>query len=323
MTDPQPLRRDVLGGAALAALAAALSTGLSASGCGTDGAGAPDSDGGGSADSAGWSAARSVTFGGYGAWWDVYDWAPSMNPQGPPVMTAADTSRLVDIGVDALYIQTAHRAVEQDLLDEEILRDLINSAQADGLRVISWYLPEHLDTDLDFRRLAAPVALGVDGIGIDLESDAEKDITARNDRAVAVAEALRTAHPDMPMTAIVNPPVLYDELNQIWWPRFPWEALGGYFDAWMPMAYWSLRNGKWADPKRYVSENVKRVRSHVGDENLPVHALGGLAEATDVASVRAMGEAMRETDCIGGSLYDDRTTDPVLYGVMLQEFGDR
>jgi hypothetical protein len=59
----------------------------------------------------------------------------------------------------------------------------------------------------------------------------------------------------------------------------------------------------------------------VGDESLPVHALGGLAEATGAEAVRAMGEAMRETHCIGGSLYDDRTTDALLYGVMLQEFG--
>lgn len=91
------------------------------------------------------------------------------------------------------------------------------------------------------------------------------------------------------------------------WPGFPWRALAPYYDAWMPMAYWSYRTpGEyWHDGYRYTKENVDRVRLRLGD---PDAVLSPIGSPTTAAHIEGMIRAVRETGAVGGSVYDWAST---------------
>ena len=69
----------------------------------------------------------------------------------------------------------------------------------------------------------------------------------------------------------------------------------------------------------YTAENIDRMRAHVGDPNLPCHALGGIGDATYPEDVAGMYQAAAERGCLGGSLYDYRTTTDETW-TALQQF---
>jgi hypothetical protein len=265
---------------------------------------------------------RLAAFRGYGAWWDAYSWSPSFTAANgrPQSLFPADVNRLALSGVQTLYLQTGHNRAEPDLLDEPVLREIVAAAKGHGIRVVAWYVPVHLDQARDLARLEAAVSLGVDGVATDMEVDDEPDVALRNARLVWISEQFAVRHPDVPFGAITNPPVLYDEINLNWWPSFPYAALVPHYDAWIPMAYWTQRKGAWRDAATYTRDTVARLRAYTGVPDLPIHMIGGLAEDTTVAEVQAMAAVIRETGCIGGSLYDERTTSPELRDALRAEF---
>ena len=84
----------------------------------------------------------------------------------------------------------------------------------------------------------------------------------------------------MPLGAIVLEPVLLEDVNTAYWPDFPWKKLAPFFDVWLPMSYWTNRteSSGWNDGFRYTSENIRRVRTNLGDRNAVVHVIGGIAD---------------------------------------------
>lgn len=264
---------------------------------------------------------RTIVFKGLGAWWDVWDWSPTFT-RGAAPFGVADVDRLAEAGVQTLYIQPSTFRDPATVLDEALIRRIIGRAQARGVRVVGWYLPQFLDVGLDIRRMASIVGLGVDGLGIDIESTANADVAARTENLLAEVRFLRMGFPDVPMAAIPVTPVIWDGLNRSWWPNFPYREVAKYFDAWMPMAYWSYRrNGsfpEWGDPYRYVTESVNRLRVLTGRPDLPVHPIGGEGTGMTQADVDAMARALVDTGSIGGSVYDDNTTAPGLYPALGQ-----
>ena len=253
------------------------------------------------------SAARSLTFAGLGAWADVYDWSPSV---GSATFRVADVELAAARGAQVLYIQTSRFNRAEDVLDMDVLRSIIVRAHQLGLRVVGWYLPTYVDVNVDLRRFSAMAALGVDGIGVDIEDRTVTDVTTRNDRLVLEAATLRALNPAMPMSAIVLPPVVTDVINTAYWPSFPWTRIAPFFDVWMPMGYWTNRTvaSGWRDAGRYTAENIDRIRSWLGNPAAPVHVVGGLAADATVDEVNAMVAAANARNAIGGSLYDNATS---------------
>jgi hypothetical protein len=192
---------------------------------------------------------RLAAFRGYGAWWDAYSWSPTFTAANDRQRTLfpADVARLALSGVQTLYLQTANDRAEPDLLDEPVLREIVDAARVSGIRVVAWYVPVHRDQGRDLARLEAPLALGVDGVATDMEVDDEPDVALRNARLVWVSQQFAGRHPEVPFGAITNPPVLYDEINLRWWPDFPYRDLVAHYDVWVPMAYWTQRKGGWRD----------------------------------------------------------------------------
>ena len=153
--------------------------------------------------------------------------------------------------------------------------------------------------------MSAPVAAT---IGVDIESRSVEDVADRNARVLQLSSSLRAALPGEVLSAIVLPPVLMEDVNPNYWPSYPWAGLAPYYDVWQPMAYWTGRLPEWRDPYRYTAVDVERIRDHIGNPNAIVHPIGGIADKTSPADVSEMLQAAIDTGCVGGSLYDYRTT---------------
>ena len=252
---------------------------------------------------------------GLGMWVDVYDWSAT---HGGSAVGIADIDRMAALGVQTVFIQTARADTAEAVLEQPRLTSLIDRAHADGMRVVGWYLPYHEDPAVDFDHLMGIASLPVDGLAVDIESTKEADVAVRNQRLVELSAALRAALPDRVLSAIVLPPVVTDVLNLRYWPDFPWQTLAQYYDLWQPMGYFTNRpaDSPYRNAYTYTAENIDRIRAHLDNPNAVVHPIGGIGDQTTVEDVDNMLQAARERGCIGGGLYDYRTTDEALYAAL-------
>src|SRR5262249_42306272 len=133
-----------------------------------------------------------------------------------------------------------------------------------------------------------------------------------------LARTLHDAAGDTPIGAIVYPPVVFDVLNNTLWPDFPWKQFAPYTDVWLPMAYWTFRSGDspYRDAYRYTTENIQRVRAHLGQPDAPVHVIGGIADTTTAADYQGFRRAAAEQHAIGYSVYDYETTAPSAWPLL-------
>ncbi len=250
-----------------------------------------------------------AAFSGFGAWIDVYDWSAEFTGNKPAV-GPNDIDRMADLGVQALYVQTAHHKSPNDIVDPHLLRPILNRARARGMRVIAWYLPTLTDTVKDLNRLLESNALGVDGVGVDIESRNVGDVNERNRRLIDLSIAFRQRVPGVPIAAIPMPAVLMEVINPNYWPGFPYREIAAAYDAWMPMGYWTSRkaDSPYRDAYRYTAENIDRLRAQLGRNDLPVHPVGGIGDVASAADMDGFHRASAERGALGGSSYDYRTT---------------
>jgi hypothetical protein len=257
-------------------------------------------------------------YNGLGTWIDVYDWSVTYGKDGALVDPAA-VDQMARMGVQTLYVQTSKWDAPVDVLEPERLLPIIQRARLDHLRVVAWYLPTFEDPQRDMARLMAASRLPVDALAVDIESLRMKDIAERNRRLIEISTNLRAALPNVTLAAIPFPPVAMDVVNPNLWPGFPWAALAPSFDIWMPMSYQTERKPEsgYRDAYRYMAENIDRLRSHLGAD-VPVHAIGGIADRTTPEDIEGMYRAALERHAVGGSLYDWRTTSGDLWARMQQ-----
>jgi hypothetical protein len=74
------------------------------------------------------------------------------------------------------------------------------------------------------------------------------------------------------------------------------------------MSYWTNRRWPWRDAYAYTAVNIDRVRERIGRPDAPIHALGGIGDATTPEDLAGFRTALAERGAIGGSIYDFRTT---------------
>jgi hypothetical protein len=246
---------------------------------------------------------------GLGAWVDAYDWTVELGG-ATPVFDADDVDDLADAGVQTLYLQTSHRRSAADVMEPERLEELIDRSHERGVHVVAWYLPTFVDVEEDLDRLLAAAALRVDGLGVDIESLDVADPVERNRRVLALSSRLRDElGPDKALAAITLSTVHVAVVNPAFWPGYPYAELGQAYDVVLPMAYWTLRRGELADAERYVGENLERLRAAIGPD-VPVHAIGGIADEVSAADLEGLLAAVEEGGAIGASLYDWATSTP-------------
>jgi hypothetical protein len=255
-----------------------------------------------------------MQFRGLGAWIDVYDWSNEFTG-GKPSVGPADVDRMAQLGVQELYVQGSKQASPNDVVDPGLLRAIIDRAHQRGMRVITWYAPTLENPALDMRKLLAIAHLGVEGVGVDIESRAVADPAERTRRLVDLSVALRQHLPSVPISAIVMPAVVMEVINPNYWPGFPYRDIAAAYDAWMPMDYWTSRTqaSGYHDGYRYTAENIDRLRAQLGRTDVPVHPIGGIADTSTTADVDGLLRAGTERGALGGSLYDYRTTGDALW----------
>lgn len=254
---------------------------------------------------------------GLGTWVDVFDYAKRVQTDGrtPPV-TAQSVRDMAALGVRTLYLQVGRDDANptRTLIDGKDVRAFVRAAHDHGIAVVAWYLPSLADVAADFRPLRGIARLkvdgrGFDGIALDMEATDVADVTVRNDRLVQLTRQLRTlVGRDLPLGAIVYPAVQLEVLNLTLWPDFPYRRVAPSVDVWMPMAYFTFRDGDLRDPVKYTKESVTRLRTDLGDPSARVHVIGGIGDLTTTDDYRAFVRVAKAVDAVGYSVYDYNTT---------------
>ena len=252
---------------------------------------------------------------GVGVWLDVYDWTNALT-NGHPKVQAADVDRMADLGIQTLYIQTAHRRSDADVIEPERLQPFLDRAHARGMAVVAWYLPTFEDLDADFRRLVAASNLEVDGLGVDIESLAIKDPVERTRRLMVLSQALDDALGARTIAAITQSPVVMQVVNPSFWPGFPWPELAQAYDVIIPMSYWSVRKADLKNGERVSLEDIDRIRASTGQADIPISVAGGIADGITLDDVAGMIRAVQSRGALGASLYDWNTSQPAQWDLL-------
>jgi hypothetical protein len=266
-------------------------------------------------------------FRGVGTWVDVYDTIAAFAEHGRVSPVTVDAiAQMRDDGIHTLYLQVAKDDTRSPgvFVDRDLAASFLTTAHAAGLDVVAWYLPTLRDPALDRERAVALAQFEArgehfDGVALDIEDTSTvDDVSTRNRLLVDLVRALDDAAGDMPVGAIVYPPVALDVINPALWPDFPWRDIGAHVDVWLPMAYSTFRDdtSPYHDPARYARENVQRLREHLGSANAPVHVIGGIADEFAARDVEKFVSAANESGAIGVSLYDFATQDPSTWASM-------
>lgn len=239
--------------------------------------------------------ARGAVFSGTGVWVDVWD-AGELHPQA--VVAEAQLH-----GIPVIYVESANARSPADVVHPRALRRLVALAHAAGIRVVPWYLPGYDRPAVDRRRLLAAVALGGDGIGVDIEATYVRDPALRARRASRMLAWLRHGNPALPIAAITPNPV------HNYWPVFPWYGIRWNADAVLPMCY-APRPQTAAQTAAMVRGCVREPRRRTGHRGFPVHVIAGLAAGLPPRSLLAAAQASLDAGAEGFSLYDLATTTP-------------
>lgn len=270
-------------------------------------------------------------YSGLGAWLDVFDYSPAYGFDGVPAVGPEVVDDMAAAGVTTLYLQTARRDGLSSGLTEDpaVIAAFLKRAHDNDMAVVGWYLPTWTGLrrgDLD--RLVAILDFEVDGqrfdgVAVDIEGvPVQAQRRDWNRRLFVLSEDLRAAAGDRAIGAIVLPPVLIEDINDQYWPEFPWREISPFYDVWMPMTYWSFRSSDspWADPAKYTADSVVRLRENIDDPLAIVHPIGGIGATDDetlgsepLAAVDDLGSfvfAVDATDSVGWSVYDWMTMSP-------------
>jgi hypothetical protein len=243
-------------------------------------------------------------FRGLGAWVDIYDKEVYSDPEG----TVAD---LAARGVRTIYLQTTTYRRRGPIRNPDPAGRYLEAAHAEGMQVVAWYVPgfAQLDRDLNWSMaaisFASPAGERFDGFGLDIEVTEVDDDRLRADRVVELSRRIRdAAGASYPLAAIVPNPLR----SPSYWPVFPDRALADIYDAYLPMTYWSYHVGGETETESYVARALAEVRRNTGRPDLPIHVIGGIADAAGGAEIGAFVRAANEAGVVGASLYDVDTS---------------
>ncbi|MFN8104057.1 MAG: hypothetical protein U0U69_06315 [Acidimicrobiia bacterium] len=255
-------------------------------------------------------------WGGIGAWVDRYDY-PSSDAAGLDVMASHGTA--------TLYLQTGRSSEAVDVLEPERIGRVLEGAHDRGMKVVAWYAPSFVDADMDLRRSLAAVNFvsprgdRFDGFAPDIESSKLADPAERSRRLSAYSATLRASTLGTPLGAIVPSPLGFVNHPE-YWPGFPWSSIGAYYDAVLPMLYWSYRGTgpEWA--VGYVGQAYVQLYQDMAPTQLPVHGIGGIANEVPVSDVADFAATSCRSGVIGVSLYDAGTTSPEEWVALVDTF---
>lgn len=256
-------------------------------------------------------------FGGLGTWVDIYDNAVYAAPE-------ATAARIAARGVTTVWVETANYRAPTDVVKPAQLGRLVEALHAKGIRVVAWYLPGHVDPARDTRRSLAMLSFrtsggqAFDGISLNIEGTALRDVALRSRRAVSLARRVRQQAGATPLAIIpFNPRGL--ERRPSTWPRFPWAELAAASDAFAPMVYTGGAFKGFDATYGYVTRAIRLLRFQTGNPNVAIHVAGGVADRLGPEELAGFAAAVSDDGgTIGVSLYDWATTPAGHWRVLRQ-----
>ncbi len=245
---------------------------------------------------------------GIGAWVDLYDPALLANPEGT-------VARIAARGTRTLFLETSNYQMPEAVMWPGLIGRFLDAAHARGIKVVAWYVPGFTDLGLDLHRSLAAIRFRsstgqrFDSFGMDIESTRVPQYWERSRRAIALSRKVREAvGPGYALGAIVLPPPLLD-YSPGYWPEFPFKDLGRLYDVFLPMGYWTFRSDGEAAAYEFTRASIEGIRARTGRRTMPIHPIGGIADAVGPAGMRGFVHAAREFGVLGASMYDVGTSD--------------
>ena len=236
---------------------------------------------------------------GLGSWVDIFNARPWENPRGA-VRTMAKR------GAKTIFLQTSTYGQSGGIYDEDAVNEFLYHAHKRGMKVVAWYVPSFTQQKIDLQRALravnyrSPSGERFDSFGLDIEATHVADISVRNDRLLALSRRIRkAAGPSYPLSAITPDPV-----TASYWPSFPWKQTAKIYDVIVPMGYFTFRARGFEEVRHYTQHGIETIREETGDEDVPIHFIGGIADDAGPVELKGFVKANREHEVMGASLYD-------------------
>jgi hypothetical protein len=242
-------------------------------------------------------------YSGIGTWLDIYATSYWTHPERQVAAMARD-------GVRTLYLQTGNYEQRTDLVRPQELGRFIDAAHAAGMRVVAWYLPSFLYPAQDTRRALAAIrfrsARGerFDSFGLDIEASLVHSVPLRSRRLLELSARLRKAVGRRYALGAIIPSPVGIRRHPTYWPGFPYRSLARYYDVFLPMAYATDRHIHGVTPTRaYDAADIAIIRTRTGKPHVPIHLIGGLANAMGPKETAGFMRAVADCSPLGYSLY--------------------
>jgi hypothetical protein len=241
-------------------------------------------------------------YSGTGVWVDRYDFARLDEPE-------AAVAEMAEHGIRTLYLETASWRVPRnvDIVDPEATERMIVAAHANGMRVVSWYLPGFMDLRKDMRRVRAALEFETadgqrfDSFALDIEANEVNPLWKRNLALLRLSRMIRREVGDRYALGAIVPDQLSTSYGNVLWPAFPYAALAKYYDVFLPMAYSTFERAKGTrGVYAYTAANVRFVRRATRRR---VHLIGGITDGMRASEEEAVARAARDAGAYGVSLY--------------------
>lgn len=255
------------------------------------------------ASGAGQSSRARSAYAGLGTWLDIYATPSWAHPQREVAAMARD-------GVRTLYLQTGNYEQSADLVRPQPLGRFIDAAHAAGMRVVAWYLPSFLYPAQDTRRALAAIrfrsARGerFDSFALDIEASLVRSVPLRSKRLLQLSARLRAAVGHRYTLGAIIPSPVGIRRHRHYWPHFPYRPLARSYNVFLPMAYATDAGVRGIGATRaYNTADVAIIRTRTGKPHVPIHLIGGLANAMGANEIAGFMGAVADCAPLGYSLY--------------------
>ena len=247
---------------------------------------------------------------GLGTWVDMYDASAWNDP-------AAAVEDMASHGVRTLFVETAnyHNPQSASLLKPAALAVFIQQCHARQIKIVAWYLPGFKDLDKDYERSMAaidyrtPDGQKFDSFALDIEDSTVKPASTRSARLKTLSAKIRAAVGKSYPLGGITPSPAGMKINSSYWPDFPYKDVAAVYDVIVAMGYYTYHGDGYNHAYNETLENVRIVREETGRPTIPIHIIAGLGDKSSGSETTAFVRALRETGCLGGSMYDWATTD--------------
>jgi hypothetical protein len=252
-------------------------------------------------------------FVGLGTWVDIYaaEWAD------PESAVAA----MAKHHVKTLYLETGNYSHAASVFRPDRAGRFIDAAHAAGLQVVAWYLPAFLNVKIDARKALGAInfqsATGerFDGFALDIEATSVRSLSIRDHRLLQLSARLRHAVPSHYRLGAITPSPV--GMSPSYWPEIPYRSLTRYYNAFLPMAYFTLRgiHGR-AATRNYLAQTVSSIRTASSNPTFPIHIVGGLSGSMSAKQTAGFVEGVARTKPRGYSLYAFGQTTPAMWRAL-------